>query len=200
MTLVRPDPAARLCDEAGWSFPAPADRWFGPADGAECRALDGARGPVLDIGCGPGRHVVALAERGIPALGIDITRGALDHARARGVPVLERCIFGHLPGAGRWRTALLLDGNIGIGGNPLALLRRVVTVLAPDGRALVEVGARGTARPRTRVRFEVDGGSGPWFDWAAVDRDGLETLAAASGLVVHECWCDDGRWFTWLGR
>ena len=191
---------AQLRDQTGTLLPAPADRWFRPAEPAEQRALDCVRGPALDIGCGPGRHVVALAERGVPALGIDITAGALDHARARGAMVLERCVFEQLPGTGRWRTALLLDGNIGIGGNPTALLRRVAQVLAPDGRALIEVGAHGTGRSGARVRLEIDGVGGPWFDWAVVDHDELAPLAGSAGLAVEDLWRDDGRWFAWLGR
>ncbi len=200
MTTTMPVGRAQLRDERGTVLAAPADRWFRPAGPAEQRALDRVRGPALDIGCGPGRHVVALAERGVPTLGIDITTGAIDHARARGATVLERCVFDQLPGTGRWRSALLLDGNIGIGGNPVALLRRVVQVLAPDGRALIEVGAHGTGRSGTRVRFEIDGAAGPWFEWAVVGRDDLAPLAGAAGLDVEDLWCDDGRWFAWLGR
>ena len=109
-------------------------------------------------------------------------------------------MFDQLPGTGRWRSALLLDGNIGIGGNPVALLRRVAQVLAPDGRALIEVGAHGTGRSATRVRFEIDGAAGPWFEWAVVGRDDLAPLAGTAGLDVEDLWCDDGRWFAWLGR
>ena len=158
-------------------------------------------GPALDIGCGPGRHVVALAERGVPALGIDITAAALAHARWPGAPVLERCVFDRVPGTGRWRTALLLDGNIGIGGDPTVLLRRVAELLAPDGRALVEIDAPGTGTSGHAVRFEIDGVGGPWFDWAIVDRDGVgRSSPRARPRRRRICWCDDGRWFAWLGR
>ena len=131
----------------------PVRRWFLPADPAEHPALDRATGPALDIGCGPGRHLIALAERGVFALGIDISPNMLDAARARGANVLERSVFDRVPGASRWRTALLLDGNIGIGGDPVALLSRVTELLAPDGRIIVEIEPRDVAhgcggRPR----------------------------------------------------
>ena len=116
----------------------PVRRWFLPAGPAEHPALDRATGPALDVGCGPGRHLVALAERGVFALGIDISPVLLDVARARGANVLERSIFDRVPGASRWRTALLLDGNIGIGGDPVAF-SRVGELLAPDGRIIVEI-------------------------------------------------------------
>jgi SAM-dependent methyltransferase len=38
---------------------------------------------VLDLACGPGRHAVALAQRGFSVTGVDRTRYLLDKARAR---------------------------------------------------------------------------------------------------------------------
>ena len=191
---------AILRAEDGTVLVAPASRWFDEAEPAELRALARVVGPVLDIGCGPGRHVAALAERGIPALGIDITAQALSHARARSVPVLQRCVFAPVPGTGRWSTALLLDGNLGIGGDPVRLLRRVRELLANDGMALVEVEPPGAGLAPCRVRFEIAGVAGPWFDWIAIDALGLESVCTDAHLRVHECWCDDDRWFAWVGR
>ena len=59
-------------------------------------------------------------------------------ARDKGAPVLERSVFDRIPGVGRWATALLLDGNLGIGADPIALLARVFTLLRPGGEVLVE--------------------------------------------------------------
>ncbi len=200
MTATMMPECAVLRDEFGRELHAPADRWFAAVEPADARALADVRGPALDIGCGPGRHVLALTERGIPTLGIDITEGALSHARARNVPVLSRCVFDPLPGVGRWRSALLLDGNLGIGGNPILLLQRVREILAPGGAVLVEIEPPGHAVERRRVRFEIDDTAGPWFEWASVDVDALPELAGAAGLDVERIWCDDTRWFAWLGR
>jgi hypothetical protein len=95
---------------------------------------------------------------------------------------------------------LLLDGNLGIGGNPVLLLQRVHEILAPGGRVLVELEAPGAALTRRRVRFEIDDTAGPWFDWVSVDIDGIPELAAAADLRTRRLWCDDGRWFAWLAR
>ncbi len=199
-TDERPRHAAILRTDDGTVLVAPAARWFQAAEPAEMRALARVVGPALDIGCGPGRHVAALAERGIPALGIDITAQALTHARARSIPVLERCVFGDVPGTGRWRSALLLDGNLGIGGDPVRLLSRVRELLAADGMALVEVEPPGAGLAPCRVRFEIAGVAGPWFDWIAIDALGLDAVCTVADLQVHECWCDDDRWFAWVGR
>ena len=39
--------------------------------------------PILDLGCGTGDLVIALASRGLPAVGIDFVPTAIDEARAR---------------------------------------------------------------------------------------------------------------------
>src|SRR3984893_13302381 len=110
-------------DAWGALLALPLNRWFGAIDTTDAGLLRHVQGPVLDVGCGPGRHVVALGERGIPALGIGATPGVIDRAR-RG---------------GRWATVLLLDGNIGIGGDPVVLLRRVRSLLRHDGVVIVEL-------------------------------------------------------------
>ena len=75
---------------------------------------------------------MALAERGIPVLGIDITPCAVEQARSSGGLVMLRDVSDRLPGAGRWMTVLLADGNIGI------------------GRCLAAAGLRGRRRHRGR--------------------------------------------------
>ncbi len=176
----------------------PVRRWFLPADPAEHPALDRATGPALDIGCGPGRHLIALAERGVFALGIDISPNMLDAARARGANVLERSVFDRVPGASRWRTALLLDGNIGIGGDPVALLSRVTELLAPDGRIIVEIEPRDAPMGVVVVRAETATATGPWFRWTTVGPARLGSLARSVGLDVVDAWAVDDRCFAHL--
>ena len=139
-----------------------------------------------------------LAESGIVSLGIDISVPALAVARERGAPVLHRSIFERIPGHGRWGTALLLDGNIGIGGEPAVLLRRIAELLRAHGHALVEVEAPGTRAQRQTVRLEHDGTAGPWFEWARVGVDAIEDLAREAGMRVGEVWTDSARWFAQL--
>jgi SAM-dependent methyltransferase len=176
-------------------------RWAETATQVDERVLALIDGPVLDVGCGPGRHVLALARSGVMTLGIDVSPPALALARRGGAPVLERSIFDRVPATGRWGTALLLDGNLGIGGCPATLLRRVRELLRPTGRMLVEVSGPGHAEDSgvERVRFEAEGTAGPWFSWAHVGIDALEDVAAAAGLGIVRQWSDERRWFAWLG-
>ncbi|MFN2606668.1 MAG: class I SAM-dependent methyltransferase [Acidimicrobiales bacterium] len=175
-------------------------RWLENPAPEEEAVLDLAIGPVLDVGCGPGRHLTALATRGVMALGLDITPSAVHLARTRGGLVLQRSVFDHLPGRGRWGSALLLDGNIGIGGDVAALLARLGTLLRPGGRVLAEVeGPAAPCAPLT-VRLEHRGRPGPWFPWARVGVDRLPAVAAAASLHVVDVWAAAGRWFARLDR
>jgi SAM-dependent methyltransferase len=179
-------------------------RWSGPARGADDSLLARITGPALDIGCGPGRLVAALACRGIPALGIDIAPTAVGLTRRAGGRALQLSVFDDVPEAGCWGSAVLADGNIGIGGDPVRLLRRTAELLAPDGRVLVELAAPRSGARSVQVRLEdADGNAGAWFPWAHVAADALAPLALRAGLRVVEEWCEpaDGdpvRWFAAL--
>lgn len=179
----------------GWALPLEVERWCAHADEADMTVLGRCVPPVLDIGCGPGRLVAALAALGQPALGIDTAPAAISRTRRSGGDALCRSVFATLPGEGRWRTALLLDGNIGIGGDPVRLLRRVRSLLAPGGLLLVEA-ARQEVAERVEVRLEDGRGArGPAFPWARVGPVALRQRAAAAGWAVREQWTAHGRPF-----
>ncbi|MHA4779055.1 class I SAM-dependent methyltransferase [Streptomyces sp. MSC1_001] len=95
----------------GWLLPLEVERWCEAPDRADRSVLDRCHGTVLDIGCGPGRLVAALAAEGRRALGIDISPEAVAHTLRHGGAALCRSVFDPLPGEGRWDTALLIDGN-----------------------------------------------------------------------------------------
>ncbi|HEY5985395.1 MAG TPA: SAM-dependent methyltransferase [Streptosporangiaceae bacterium] len=132
--------------------PLGAGRWLAAVPGDES-VLRRCCGPTLDVGAGPGRLTVALAERGVPALAIDVTPYAVGLARSSGALALHRDVFASVPGTGRWARALLADGNIGIGGDPAALLLRISELLMPGGLALVEVQPPGVSMVREQVRL-----------------------------------------------
>jgi SAM-dependent methyltransferase len=183
--------------------PAPAEATA--ADGLRLRPgdtslIDRCGGPTLDVGSGPGRLTVALAERGIPALGIDVTPAAVRRARSAGALALQRDVFSRVPGTGRWMFVLLAEGSIGIGGDPVALLSRVAELLAPAGRAIVEVRPPGRDLRCERVSLGHRNQAGDWFPCASVGADQLAGIAGEAGLSKTETWSADGRWFVTLRK
>jgi SAM-dependent methyltransferase len=157
--------------------------------------VDRCSGATLDVGSGPGRLTIALAERGIPALGIDIAPVAVRMTRTSGALALPRDVFGRVPGTGRWMTVLLADGSIGIGGDPVVLLRRIAELLAPAGQALVEIQPPGTEAHSEQVRLCHGDHTSPWFQWAHVGADQIAGIATSAGLALTETWTASGRWF-----
>ena len=108
--------------------------------------------------------------------------------------MLCRSIFERLPGEGRWRSVLLLDGNIGIGGDPVRLLTRIASLLAAGGVALVEVEPPGQPTRIGQALLETHHGPGPWFPWAWVSADDLHSIAAAADLQPVRWHRLDRRW------
>jgi hypothetical protein len=100
--------------------------------------------------------------------------------------------------AGHWGSALLVDGNIGIGGDARALLLRVARLVAPDGLILVEVDSPTTTSENIEVRADYRGRRGGWFAWSRVAAGDLPLVAQSAGLVVDELWQHSGRWFAQL--
>ena len=195
-----PPPRARVRWNDGRLEPLPLDRWLGGLDDADTAAAELAEPPVLDVGCGPGRHLAALRAAGKRALGVDLSPVAVRLARRRGAAAIPGDVFGAVPGAGRYRTALVLDGNVGIGGSPALLLRRTCELLAPRGAALVELDPPGSPTFRTRIRLEAPGVVSEWFAWARVGVDGIERLASRAGLERAGTLEVGGRWIAVLRR
>jgi SAM-dependent methyltransferase len=172
--------------------------WLDDAGPVDERLISRARGPVLDVGCGPGRHVHALVRRGVAVLGIDASPSAVRIASARGAEAVQGDIFDHGLELGVWETVLLLDGNVGIGGDPVLLLRTVGEFLTRTGRVLVETDAPGGTVRAAKVRLERGDDVSHWFPWARVPSDELDGVAAQAAMRVAHRWEDTGRWFAEL--
>ena len=123
---------------------------------------------------------------------------AVKLAVGRGGQAIVGDVFDELPGAGTWRTVLLLDGNIGIGGCPARLLARLATVMHPEAELLVELDPPDVRTRRVRARLERDGQASAWFTWARVGARTVGWVARASGFTVTEDWCAQDRWFARL--
>ena len=184
-------PAAGDADEA-----FDVARWSADADAADLTTLDDETGPVLDIGCGPARMVRAAVDRGLTVLGLDVSPTAVAMAREAGLPVAGGSVFDPLPREGQWNLALLLDGNVGIGGDPTALLTRCAEILTSTGSIVVETAPEASLDDSYEAHVVDDQGhASATFPWAEVGREALHRHAKRSGLRVAQTWSVDGRTF-----
>ncbi|MFV0460855.1 MAG: class I SAM-dependent methyltransferase [Actinomycetales bacterium] len=187
-----------LVSSDGTRRKAPYRAWCRTAISGDETMLSRCSGPTLDVGCGPGRLVAALTRRGIPALGIDISDESLRHTRGRGALALRRDVFSTLPGEGRWNTVLLADGNVGIGGDPVHLLRRCASLLGRGGQVLVELAGPRQDTWRGAARWECRRSHSEWFPWAVLSVTDLAEVAALTGMTTHLTRASSKRWFASL--
>ena len=133
-------------------------------------------------------------------LGVDIVGEAVVQARARGVAAVRRNVFDAMPAEGRWETVLLADGNIGIGGDPAALLRRTAELLQPGGRVVCDLAEPGTGVRIHAARLIAESKWSPTFRWARVGADAVQELAEDADFRVLRVGERRGRWFAVLTR
>ncbi|MDF1800487.1 MAG: methyltransferase domain-containing protein [Planctomycetota bacterium] len=100
------------------AFGADYGRVYPHRDAGEARrtleflVAQGLEGPVLDLGCGAGRHLVALGQIGLVAWGLDLSPDQLAACPQRGRVV--RADFGRIPALpGSFRTVLSLFSSFG---------------------------------------------------------------------------------------
>jgi cyclopropane fatty-acyl-phospholipid synthase-like methyltransferase len=178
---------------------APFRRW--PA--VNRRAMRFVRGRVLDVGCGAGRVCLHLQERGLDVVGIDISPGAVDVCRRRGVRDVRQCRIEDVDASlGRFDTIVMLGNNFGLFGSlakARRLLRRFHELTTDGGRIVAETRdvyrttdpvhldyhernrRRGRLPGQTRIRVRYRQLKTPWFDYLMLSHDELKELLAGTG-------------------
>jgi SAM-dependent methyltransferase len=165
----------------------------------ELRACEQARGRVLDVGCGAGRHSVAMIDSGHDVTGLEPSTGAARVASGRGVPVIEKRL--DQLSEGTYDTIVMLGNNLALLGGPasaVATLRRLADRAAPGAMLLGQgrdpygtedpfhlayfernrAGGRPGGQLRIRVRFRDT--ASDWFDYWFLTVDELARLVEAT--------------------
>lgn len=186
--------STQVVGQGGRSEPFDVAMWSAEPDWVDRELfIDPCDAETIDIGCGPGRLVGALSARRIFSMGIDVSAEAVRQTRVRGALALHRDVYASIPGEGCWSYALLADGNLGIGGDPVRLLARVGEVLVPGGRVIAEVAEHGRGLVREMRQLRVDGRLSAAFEWAVVGLDAIAEVAAAAGMHVVSTHSVGGR-------
>lgn len=197
-------------EDVSWYFTSP--REF-PAH--ERAALKFARGRVLDVGCGAGRHSLYLQKRGLRVTAIDISPRTVELALSRGVQdarVLDACSPHGLPfHDGEFDTVVLFGNNLGLPGTLprfRRLLRELGRVTSPRGRILGTTRmpaasnpahrtclernlARGCPIGEMRLRLVFGGRRGPWFRLLLFAPTDLMRIAWKEGWTLAHLFSDD---------
>src|SRR5215218_1945369 len=165
---------------------APVRRWLP----VERRALRFVRGRVLDAGVGAGRVALELQRRGRDVVGIDVSPGAVEVARRRGVRdvrllPLERvdASLGLLGGAAKGhrllrRLAQVADRIVASSIDPYRTDDALHLAYHQRNRGRGRMA--GQLRLRVRHRDLVS----PWFDYLIVSPAELEGLVVGTGWRV----------------
>jgi SAM-dependent methyltransferase len=179
----------------------PADRYLSrPADwpGFERRALDRLDGRVLDIGAGAGRVALALQDRGVPVVALDVSPGSIEVARTRGVRETAcTTVDDHARGGDRYDAFALFGNNIGLLANPdrAPVFLAALAAMARPGARLIGQGtdpygrddevhnayharnrAAGRMGGQLRLRVRYRELATDWFDYLLCSPDELASL------------------------
>ena len=163
---------------------------------------------MLDIGAGAGRHSLVVQRRQLQSVAIDISPGAVEVCRRRGVRDARLLPFAEVDESlGVFDTVLLLCGNFGLGGSAdetAALLDRLHSVTGSGARIVLDTvdpyvdndqadlaylernRERGRMPGQVTIRIRYDGLATPWYDLLCVDLLELETLIEGTGW--HSVW------------
>lgn len=150
----------------------------------EQKALESARGRVLDVGCGAGCHALYLQEKGLDITAIDVSEGAVEVSHLRGVKTVFHEDVLQLKDQ-KFDTILALMNGAGIlhnMENAAQNLQHIKSLLAPEGQFLVD---------SSDLRYMYDSGEDGGI-WVPSDRyyGELEFVVKYKGMV--------GEPFTWL--
>ena len=183
----------------------------------EQKALQLAKGRVLDIGAGAGCHTLALQEKGFTVKAIDISPLSCEAMKLRGVKDAE-CInlFDDHLGTG-FDTILLLMNGTGIAGkieNLPALFLRLKALLNPGGQILIDssdlkyiyenedgsfdINLNGAYYGEVDYQMIYKDVKGDSFDWLYVDFPLLKSIAETCGL--HGELVAEGEHYDYLAR
>jgi len=106
----------------------------------EQKALSLCSGKVLDIGCGAGSHSLYLQKKGFNIAALDISKGAIEVCKSRGLKKTLNQDFWCLKNL-KFDTILLLMNGIGLSGtlsNLPKFLKHLKSLLNKGGQILVE--------------------------------------------------------------
>lgn len=182
----------------------------------EQKALQLAKGKILDIGCGAGSHSLYLQKKGYDVTAIDISANAIEACRLRGIRNVQAVDF-MMVQEQKFDTLLLLMNGTGICGklgNLSKFLKKLASLLNDGGQILIDSSD-------IIYMFDEDEDGGHWipsdgyygeltfriyykgeaeepFDWLYLDYNTLQNAAHTNGLQCELVM--EGNHYDYLAR
>jgi SAM-dependent methyltransferase len=165
-----------------------------------------ARGRILDIGCGAGRHCLYLQEKGLDVTGIDNSPLTIEVCRQRGVKNAVVLAVNNVSlDLGTFDTVLMLGHNFGLFGslkNTRRILKKLDRITSRKARILATTNdiyqtddpdnlmyheynrnhSRMSGQIKMKVRYKKY--ATPWFDYLLVSKDEMENILGGTGWKV----------------
>ena len=170
------------------------------------KAMRFARGRVLDVGCGGGRHSLYLQEKGLDVVGIDNSSLAVEVCKRRGlknVKLMSLAQVNH--NLGKFDTVLMMGNNFGLMENrdrAKILFKKFFRLTTSQGRIIAQTAdpyntqnpdhlsyhksnlTRGRMAGQVKIRVRYNRIASPWFDYLLVSKSELEELVSGTGWRV----------------
>ncbi len=184
--------------DVSWYF-----RKYGDMPEIEKEALSLCRGKTLDVGAGAGSHALHLQKNGKDISALDISGGACEVMRARGIKkVMQQDIFTY--NGEKYDSLLMLMNGIGVTGEIERLntfLDSLPDLLNPGGQLLfdstnliylyknetgsADIDLSGGYYGEVRFRLEYDEFFTEQFSWLYIDYDTLSWMAEDKGMQAE---------------
>lgn len=178
------------------------------------RAVRCAEGHILDIGAGAGRHSLYLQNKGFRVTAIDVSPGAVELCRLRGVKdVRLRGIEQLGPKDGRFDTVIMFGNNFGLFGSfkkARHLLKQLARCTSANAQLLSENldpykttnplhltyhrrnRRRGRMSGQVHIRVRYKEYSTPWFDYLLVSESELRQIVDGTDWKIGDLFQDKG--------
>ena len=175
----------------------------------ERRAIKSARGRILDIGCGAGRHSLYLQQQGFDVTGIDLSPGAIKVCKLRG---LKKAVVRPITEVGKFEpdsfdTILMLGNNFGLFGSAEGakrLFKKLSRITSPGARIIAgtrnpyQTGdldhlqyhklnkKRGRMGGQIRMRVRFRKAVGEWFDYLLVSPQEMKVIIGNTNWQIEK--------------
>ena len=178
----------------------------------EQQAIQEAKGRVLDIGLGAGRHALYLQEKGLKVVGIDTSPLAIQVSQRRGVKDARvMSLFDLDFPDDSFDTVLMLGQNLALGDieDMRGYLSRLYEITRPDGIIIGEArDPSNTNSPEhiayqkrnwkapfkaglVKIRIGFRDGVGEWFNLFLLDSETLEDVIKPTGWSIGKVYRSD---------